>query len=168
MRHSDDMLESPSGGRAARLTSSKKRRALAVAMAAVGVAALAVAIGWDPAPGQRPDLAKPAQGGQVSVDNPQIANSPDGSVVGAGVVVPATDEPGGIGPAPEKTGLPAKPGGGTVRTGAAEDGCFSDIRSYLDKWHQTGQEPDPCFTSQPASNQDQPSGVARSYNGQTF
>jgi hypothetical protein len=135
-------------------------------MAAVGASALAVAISWDPAPADRPTVANPA-GGQTAVDNPQIPNDTVSSV-GPNVTVPDIDDPGGIGPAPEKTGLPAKPAGGTVRTGSASEGCFSDIRSYLDKWHATGVEPDPCFTAQPASNQSQPSGVARSYNGQDF
>jgi hypothetical protein len=80
-----------------------------------------------------------------------------------------TNNPGGVGDNPEKTGLPAVPAeGGRVRTGTKEEGCFGSMREYLDAWDRTGQEPDPCFTSQDAADQSQPGGVVRSYNGEKF
>ena len=42
------------------------------------------------------------------------------------------------------------------------------MRSYLEEWHRTEQEPDPCFLPQPASGQKQPGSVQRSYNGEKF
>ncbi len=55
-----------------------------------------------------------------------------------------------------------------MRTGTKEQGCFANMREYLDAWDRTGQEPDPCFTSQDAADQSQPDGVVRSYNGEKF
>jgi hypothetical protein len=55
-----------------------------------------------------------------------------------------------------------------VRTGTKEEGCFANMREYLDAWDRTEQEPDPCFLSQDPADQPQPDGVVRSYNGEKF
>jgi hypothetical protein len=82
---------------------------------------------------------------------------------------PPTTGPGGVGVEPEKTGLPAKAAtGGRVRTGTREEGCFANMREYLDTWDRTGEEPDPCFIAQEPASQPQPDGVVRSYNGEKF
>lgn len=134
----------------------RRRRRLAGVLAAVGVAAIAVAVTWQPESESTPASARTAD--EVG---PAIAGVDPGK--------PPTTAPGGVGLEPEKTGLPAIPApGGKVRTGPEEDGCFSDIRSYLDEWHRTGVEPDPCFTSQEPSEQRQPDGVRRTYNGERF
>lgn len=144
------------GGRWARLIERRRqRRRLAAALAAAGLAVLALALAWDPGSGSAP--AGTAGTGGSGVVDPVGADKP-----------PSTG-PGGVGKAPEKTGLPAVPTpGGKVRTGSADQGCFSDIRAYLDQWHRTGVEPDPCFTAQSPSEQDQPDDVVRSYNGERF
>ena len=134
----------------------RRRRQLAGALAAVGLAAIAIAVAWEPESESTPASAR--TGGEV---DPAIAGLDPGR--------PPSTAPGGVGPAPEKTGLPAVPApGGKVRTGSEDEGCFSDIRSYLDEWHRTGREPDPCFTSQEPSDQKQPDGVRRTYNGERF
>ena len=69
---------------------------------------------------------------------------------------------------PAKTGLPAANPGGRVRTGTREEGCFANMREYLDAWDRTEQEPDPCFLPQDAADQPQPDNVTRSYNGEKF
>jgi hypothetical protein len=55
-----------------------------------------------------------------------------------------------------------------VRTGTKEQGCFENMRAYLDAWDRTGQEPEPCFLPQEPAAQPQPDGVVRSYNGEKF
>lgn len=147
-----------------RLAEGRRRRRtrLAGVLAALGAAAIAVALTWQPAPA--PTAARTA--GQES------------DVTGAGAVdldpdaepgKPPSTAPGGVGLEPEKTGLPAIPApGGKVRTGSEDEGCFPDMRSYLDAWHESGVEPEPCFTSQPPSEQRQPDGVQRTYNGERF
>lgn len=135
----------------------RRRRNLAAGLAAAGVAAIAFAsvgpFGDDPAPAPSSSTGRMPGTGAAEGFNAK----------------PASTAPGGVGTNPEKTGLPAVPAeGGKVRTGAKEDGCFEDVRSYLEEWHRTEIEPDPCFTAQPASDQDQPSDVQRSYNGERF
>ena len=136
----------------------RQRRWVAAAVALVGTISLAAGLAQGPlAP------SSSEQGGPASDTNQTVIVGPgeDGK--------PPTNRPGGVGPDPEKTGLPAVPApGGRVRTGTREQGCFGSIQEYRDQWNKTGEEPDPCFTSQPASNQPQPSGVKRSYNGERF
>lgn len=140
---------------------SRQRRIVAGLLAVVGVAALTAAVTFrpdaDPADSSRPGGS--GQADAVGADSGQNGKT-------------ATTGPGGVGEDPEKTGLPAEPAGepeeGQVRTGTAEEGCFDNVREYLEQWHQTGVEPDPCFTAQPASGQEQPGDVQRSYNGERF
>jgi hypothetical protein len=106
-------------------------------------------------------------GSKQAKRSPSAANQ--SGVVEPGQGKPPTNAPGGVGPAPEKTGLPAVPApGGKVRTGTKEQGCFSSKQEYIDQWDRTGKEPDPCFTTQPPSDQPQPDGVKRTYNGERF
>jgi hypothetical protein len=142
--------------------SRRQRRFVAALLAVVGASAAVAAVTFRPAS-----------------DSPRTARSagstaePAGSVVGDSSTdtggKPPSTAPGGVGTNPEKTGLPAVPAqGGEVRTGSAEQGCFDNVRQYLEQWDRTGVEPDPCFQAQPASEQDQPDGVQRTYNGERF
>jgi hypothetical protein len=144
-------------GRWARHLDSRRRfrRRLAVGLAAAGVAAVVVGLSWHP--------------GRSSHDQkPQSVDVKEGSVT-PNTAKPATNDPGGVGQNPEKTGLPAIPAsGGRVRTGTKEQGCFATMREYLDAWNNTGQEPDPCFIAQDPAEQKQPGDVVRSYNGEKF
>jgi hypothetical protein len=135
------------------------RRWIVLGVALVGGMSLVVGLMW----------------GQEGLPTPKEAKRSRSATNQSGVVEPGqpgrppTNRPGGVGPAPEKTGLPAVPApGGKVRTGTREQGCFGSIREYLDQWDRTGKEPDPCFTIQPPSQQPQPEGVKRSYNGERF
>jgi len=144
-------------GRWARHLDNRRRfrRRLAIGLAAAGVVAIVVGLSWNPGR-SKGDGTKPQP---VTVNGGVTENT----------AKPPTTGPGGVGENPEKTGLPAvPPGGGRVRTGTKEQGCFSSMREYLDAWDRTGVEPDPCFTSQDAANQSQPDGVVRSYNGEKF
>jgi len=144
-------------GRWARHVDSRRRlrRRVAIGLAAAGVVAIVVGLslgtGTDKGDGTKPQ--------PVTVNGGVTENT----------AKPPTTGPGGVGAAPERTGLPAIPAeGGRVRTGTKEQGCFASMRDYLDAWDRTGQEPDPCFTSQDAADQSQPDGVVRSYNGEKF
>ena len=130
----------------------RSRRRLAVGLAAAGVIAIIVGLSWHP--GKNADGTKP---------QPVTVNG-----VTDNTAKPATTGPGGVGANPEKTGLPAANPGGRVRTGTREEGCFANMREYLDAWDRTEQEPDPCFLPQDAADQQQPSNVVRSYNGEKF
>jgi hypothetical protein len=144
-------------GRWARHLDSRRRlrRRLAVGLAAAGVIAVVVGLTWHPGKSSGSDKPVPVNVNEGSV-TPNTANPP-------------SNNPGGVGQAPEKTGLPAIPAtGGRVRTGTKEQGCFATMREYLDAWNATGQEPDPCFTSQDPADQKQPDNVVRSYNGEKF
>lgn len=143
-------------GRWARHMDSRRRlrRRVAIGLGAVGVVAIVVGLSWHPGNDKGADKPEP-----VSVNGGVTENT----------AKPPSTAPGGVGENPEKTGLPAIPAeGGRVRTGTREQGCFSSMREYLDAWDRTGQEPDPCFTSQDAADQSQPDGVVRSYNGEKF
>jgi hypothetical protein len=145
-------------GRWARHLDNRRRlrRRLAVGLAAAGVIAVVAGISWHPGTSGRGPQSP------VSVD------VKEGGVT-ANSARPASNNPGGVGQAPEKTGLPAIPApGGRVRTGTKEQGCFATMREYLDAWNNTGQEPDPCFIAQEPADQKQPSDVVRSYNGEKF
>jgi hypothetical protein len=135
------------------------RRWLALGVALVGGMSLIVGLMWGE---EGPSTSKQAKRTRSAANQ-------------SGVVEPGqpgklpTNGPGGVGPDPGRTGLPAVPApDGKVRTGTKEQGCFGSIREYLDQWHRTGREPDPCFTVQPPSQQPQPDGVNRSYNGERF
>jgi hypothetical protein len=144
-------------GRWARRLDNRRRfrRRAAFALAAAGVIAIVVGLSWNPA----------KDGGDTTKPQPVTVNGD----VTPNTAKPPTTAPGGVGENPEKTGLPAvPPDGGRVRTGTKEQGCFGSMREYLDAWDRTGQEPDPCFTSQDAAEQPQPDGVVRSYNGEKF
>ncbi|HEY3240233.1 MAG TPA: hypothetical protein VGL92_11750 [Acidimicrobiia bacterium] len=138
--------------------SRRQRRLVAALLAVVGASATIAALTFRPA--------------SESAGSTRTAGStaePAGAVTGDTVGKPPSTAPGGVGTNPGKTGLPAVPAqGGEVRTGSADEGCFDNVRAYLEQWDKTGIEPDPCFTSQPASNQDQPDGVQRTYNGERF
>ena len=135
------------------------RRRLAIVLGAAGVIAIIVGLSWHP--GKH-------HGDGTGNGTPQSSTVNSGAVTG-NTAKPPTTGPGGVGENPERTGLPAvPPSGGRVRTGTKEQGCFSSMREYLDAWDRTGQEPDPCFTSQDAADQSQPDGVVRSYNGEKF
>jgi hypothetical protein len=156
----DAVTEPRQSGRWARLLERQRRQRsrLAVLLAIVGLAAVTVALTWEPESERGPAPVRSA--GLTEV--PETSGPPTEPK-------PPTTGPGGVGVAPEKTGLPAVPApGGKVRTGTEEEGCFSDIREYLDQWHRTGVEPDPCFTTQPPSDQEQPDDVVRTYNGERF
>jgi hypothetical protein len=144
-------------GRWARHLDNRRRfrRRLAVGLAAAGVIAVVVGLSWHP--------------GKSSNDQkPQPVTVNEGSVT-PNTAKPASSAPGGVGQAPEKTGLPAIPApGGRVRTGTKEQGCFATMREYLDAWNNTGEEPDPCFVAQDPADQKQPGDVVRSYNGEKF
>ena len=149
-----DGAPAPGGRSRAPGPSRRLRRRLAAGLA---VAAIVLGIGWF----ARGHSAGDGDGKTQPVDA-------SGSVT-ENTAKPPTTGPGGVGTAPAKTGLPAIPAsGGRVRTGTREQGCFSSMREYLDAWDRTGQEPDPCFTSQDAADQPQPDGVVRSYNGEKF
>jgi hypothetical protein len=137
-------------------TRRQRRRRVAAVMAAAGVIAIILGLSWHP--GKHDAGTGRPQPGIV-----------DGGAVTGNTAKPPTTGPGGVGVAPQKTGLPAVPApGGRVRTGTKEQGCFSSMREYLDAWDKTGQEPDPCFVSQDPAAQSQPDGVVRSYNGEKF
>jgi hypothetical protein len=146
----------PEHGRWERHVTQRRRlrRRLAIGLAAAGIVAIIVGLSWHP--------------GQHSRDRgtPQPVNVEG---VTENTAKPPTTGPGGVGVNPEKTGLPAVPAdGGRVRTGTKEQGCFANMREYLDAWDRTGQEPDPCFQAQEPAEQPQPDGVVRSYNGEKF
>ena len=148
------------GRRARRVARSRRqRRMVAALLAVVGASAAMAALTF------KPDNDSP-----TSTRTAGSTAEPAGDVVTSGTdAKPPSTAPGGVGTNPEKTGLPARPAeGGEVRTGTAEEGCFDNVREYLEQWDRTGVEPDPCFTAQPASNQDQPDGVQRTYNGEKF
>ena len=153
-----DSDDGPEHGRWARHVDSRRRlrRRVAVGLAVAGVIAIVVGLSWHP--------GKHSAGST----KPQPVTVNDGNVTNDTAKPPST-APGGVGDAPEKTGLPAVPAsGGRVRTGTKEQGCFSSMREYLDAWDKSEQEPDPCFVSQDAADQPQPDGVVRSYNGEKF
>jgi hypothetical protein len=142
-------------GRWARHVDSRRRlrRRLAIGLAAAGAIAIVVGLSWNPG---KDDGTKPQP---VTVNGDVTQNT----------AKEPSNNPGGVGEAPEKTGLPAVPAeGGRVRTGTKEEGCFANMREYLDAWDRTGVEPDPCFIGQPPADQQQPNGVVRSYNGEKF
>jgi hypothetical protein len=137
----------------------RQRRWLAAAVALVGTISLAAGLARGP-------LATSTVEQQ---DRPGSATNLNDVVESGQENTPSSDGPGGVGPDPARTGLPAVPApGGNVRTGTRDQGCFGTIREYQEQWHRTGIEPDPCFTTQPASDQRQPAGVKRSYNGHRF
>jgi hypothetical protein len=136
----------------------RHRRLVAALLAVVGASAAIAAVTFRPA-------AEPAR----STRSAGSTAEPAGAVTSDSTGKPPSTAPGGVGINPEKTGLPAVPAeGGEVRTGTAEEGCFDNVRAYLEQWDRTGKEPDPCFTAQPASDQDQPDEVQRTYNGERF
>lgn len=131
------------------------RRRAAMGLAAAGLAAIAFGLAWNPGPGG-------------DDTGPQQVEVKEGGVT-RDTARPPTTGPGGVGTAPEATGLPTNNApGGRVRTGTKEQGCFASMREYLDAWDRTGQEPDPCFISQEPADQPQPDDVVRSYNGEKF
>jgi hypothetical protein len=142
-------------GRWARHLDNRRRfrRRLAIGLAAAGVIAIVAGLSWHP--------GKHDAGG--SEPQPVTVNG-----VTDNTAKPPTTGPGGVGVNPAGTGLPAVPANGRVRTGTKEQGCFSNMREYLDAWDRTGQEPDPCFVAQDPADQPQPDGVVRSYNGEKF
>jgi len=142
-------------GRWARHLDNRRRlrRRLAIGLAAAGVVVIVAALSWHP--------GKHSAGS--SKPQPVTVNG-----VTDNTAKPPSTAPGGVGTNPDKTGLPAVPANGRVRTGTKEQGCFSSMREYLDAWDRTGQEPDPCFVSQDPADQPQPDGVQRSYNGEKF
>ena len=144
-------------GRWARRLDNRRRlrRRLALGLGAAGVIAIVVGLSWNPGT-DGADSTKPQP---VTVNGGVTENT----------AKEPSNNPGGVGENPEKTGLPAVPAtGGRVRTGTKEQGCFASMREYLDAWDRTGVEPDPCFLSQDAADQSQPDGVVRSYNGEKF
>jgi hypothetical protein len=157
----EEVPEDRMRGRLARrlARSSRQRRMVAALLAVVGASAAIAAVTFQPA-------SEPAR----STRTAGSTNEPAAGSVTAGTdAKPPSTAPGGVGTNPEKTGLPAVPApGGEVRTGTAEEGCFESLREYLEEWHRTEKEPDPCFTAQPASDQKQPEGVQRTYNGERF
>ncbi|MGH9038715.1 MAG: hypothetical protein ACRDZ3_00630 [Acidimicrobiia bacterium] len=159
----EEAAEVRTRGRLARRVarSRRQRRMIAALLAVVGASATIAALTF------RPAADSPASTRTAG----STAEEPAGSVTETGVpeAKPPSTAPGGVGTNPEKTGLPAVPAqGGEVRTGTAEEGCFDNVREYLEEWDRTGVEPDPCFTAQPASEQKQPDGVDRTYNGERF
>jgi hypothetical protein len=156
----EEVPEVRSRGRLARrmVRGRRHRRLVAALLAVVGASATIGALTFRPAA----ESAGPTRTAGSTAE-------PAGAVTGDTAGKPPSTAPGGVGTNPEKTGLPAVPAeGGQVRTGSAKDGCFDNVREYLEQWDKTGVEPDPCFTTQPASNQDQPDGVQRTYNGERF
>ena len=143
-------------GRWARHLDNRRRlrKRAAIGLAAAGIIAIVAGLSWSG--GNDGDGTKPQP---VTVDGNVTQNT----------AKDATNNPGGVGENPEKTGLPAVPAeGGRVRTGTKEEGCFANMREYLDAWDRTGVEPDPCFIAQNPASQQQPDGVVRSYNGEKF
>lgn len=141
-------------GRWARHLDNRRRlrRRLAIGLAAAGAVAIIVGLSWQPGKDGTPK-AEPVT---VKGVTENTAKEP-------------TNNPGGVGDNPDKTGLPGvKAPGGKVRTGTREEGCFASMREYLDAWDRTEQEPDPCFLPQEPADQQQPDGVVRSYNGEKF
>ncbi|HEX6382094.1 MAG TPA: hypothetical protein VF180_12690 [Acidimicrobiia bacterium] len=141
-------------GRWARHLDNRRRfrRRLAIGLAAAGAIAIIVGLSWQPGKDGTP---KP---------EPVTVNG-----VTENTAKEPTNNPGGVGDNPDKTGLPGvKAPGGKVRTGTREEGCFANMREYLDAWDRTEQEPDPCFLPQEPADQQQPDGVVRSYNGEKF
>jgi len=134
------------------------RRRLAAVLAVAGIVAIIVGLSWHPGRHSSGTGPTPAANQSGSVNGPVTPNT----------AKPPTTGPGGVGADPVKTGLPAVPDGGRVRTGTKAEGCFDTMREYLDAWDKTGVEPDPCFTAQVPADQPQPPGVARSYNGEKF
>jgi hypothetical protein len=133
----------------------RNRRRVAVIMAVAGVSAVVAGLSWHP--------------GKHTGATPSPATSVKSGAVTENTAKPPSTAPGGVGLDPQKTGLPAVPAsGGRVRTGTREQGCFANMREYLDAWDRTGQEPDPCFLPQDPAAQPQPDGVVRSYNGEKF
>ena len=133
----------------------RSRRRVAAVMAVAGVVAIVAGLSWHP--------------GKHTGTGSRPANATKGGVVTDNTAKPPSTAPGGVGLDPQKTGLPAVPAsGGRVRTGTKEQGCFANMREYLDAWDRTGQEPDPCFLPQGSADQPQPDGVVRSYNGEKF
>ena len=133
------------------------RRRVAAVMAVAGVVAIVAGLSWHP--GKH----------RAGSTNPPPATTVNGGAVTDNTAKPPSTAPGGVGLDPQKTGLPAvPPSGGRVRTGTKEQGCFANMREYLDAWDRTGQEPDPCFLPQDPAAQPQPDGVVRSYNGEKF
>jgi len=158
----DDFGDSPDQGRWARHLDSLRRRRrrlrrrLAAVLAAAGIVAIVAGLSWHP--GKH----------RAGTTGPQPVTV-NGGAVTENTAKPPTTGPGGVGNNPQKTGLPAvQAPGGRVRTGTKEQGCFNNMREYLDAWDKTGQEPDPCFVAQDSADQPQPSGVVRSYNGEKF
>lgn len=152
-----DFNDGPAEGRWARRLDNRRRlrRRAAMALAAAGVVAIAFGL-----------VGNPGKPGDTS--GPQTVEVKEGAVT-RDTAKPPTTGPGGVGAAPEKTGLPAMNSpGGRVRTGTKEEGCFASLREYLDAWDRTEQEPDPCFLPQEPAQQQQPDGVVRSYNGEKF
>jgi hypothetical protein len=149
----DGSSESDHGRWARHLDNRRRfRRRLAIGLAAAGVIAVIAGLSWHP--GKQSDGTKP---------QPVTVNG-----VTDNTAKPPSTAPGGVGTNPDGTGLPAVPANGRVRTGTKEQGCFSNMREYLDAWDRTGQEPDPCFVAQDPADQPQPDGVVRSYNGEKF
>ena len=155
----DEAAAEPQGRRDRLITAGRlQRRYLAFVLALAATVGLAVGLTWDHVGGGAGSPVKTA--GSLKGKGGAATGLP---------IQPAVTGPGGVGQEPARTGLPAVPApGGKVRTGTKEQGCFDNIREYLDAWDKTGVEPDPCFTSQPPSNQPQPNDVNRSYNGQRF
>ena len=150
-----DAADAAAHGRWARHLDQRRRfrRRLAVALAAAGVVAIVVGLSWHPGRGGHGPVPVTVKEGGLTDDTAK----------------PPTTGPGGVGEDPARTGLPAvPPPGGRVRTGTREQGCFANMREYLDAWDRSGQEPDPCFLSQDPADQNQPDGVVRSYNGEKF
>ena len=136
------------------------RRRLAVVLGVGGIVAIVVGLSWHPGRHHSGDGTGNGPSGSVTVNSGAVTDN---------TAKPPTTGPGGVGTDPQKTGLPAIPApGGRVRTGTKEQGCFSTMREYEDAWDKTGQEPDPCFTTQDPAEQKQPGGVVRSYNGEKF
>lgn len=165
----------PTRSRATR-RSPRRRRLLAGALAVLGAGAIALAVTGDDG---GVDVPQARTGGSLTGVDPIPGTTGSGPAEGPDTttetgsggqeIKAASDRPGGVGSDPLKTGLPAKaPEGSAVRTGTEAEGCFPDLRSYLDEWHRTNQEPEPCFTEQPPSEQPQPANVRRSYNGEKF
>lgn len=150
------------GRLAARVARSRRqRRLIAALLAVVGASAAIAALTF------RPEADSPTStrtAGSTSESTGSDVESDSGPAA-----KPPSTAPGGVGTDPEKTGLPAVPAkGGEVRTGTADEGCFDNVRAYLEQWDRTGVEPDPCFTAQPPSEQNQPDDVNRTYNGERF
>jgi hypothetical protein len=143
-------------GRWARHLDNRRRlrRRLAIGLGAAGAIAIVIGLSWHPGKNDN------------GTTNPEPVTV---NGVTDNTAKPPTTGPGGVGENPERTGLPAaKAPGGRVRTGTREEGCFANMREYLDAWDRTEQEPDPCFLPQEPAEQPQPDGVVRSYNGEKF